>query len=110
MTDNTSNSKPIWWISWYTPKSLGGFTLLTPWWVSGWAFDENDEEVTSIVAAVRADSEKEAFETIEAAYEEENVKIPKKLRRFCRKFEEGDELPWERESTRFSLQDWMEWK
>lgn len=110
MTDNTKNSKPVWWISWYSPESLGGFELRTPWWRSGWMIEDNGTELTILVAAVRADNEDEAFEIIESSYDKEGTKIAKKFRRFSRRLDEGELLPWEQEGTRFPLGDWMEWE
>ena len=100
--------KPIWWISWYSPEALGGFTLTLPWWRSGWAIQEDNSELTLFVGAVRADTEDEAFAIIEAAYDtppDEGV-----TRRFAKKIDDGEELPWEHEGTRFPLGEWMEWE
>ena len=60
------------------------------------------------VAAVRADSEEDAYALVEGSYFDlpENVHIE---RRFCQALEEDAEKPWEREGTRFPLEDWMTW-
>lgn len=104
-TDLTA--KPAWWISWYSPEALGGFELHWPWWRSGWTIERDGTEKTVLVAAVRADTEDEAFEIIESAYlekPEDGVE-----RRFCDKLEDGETMPWEHEGTRFPLMDWQEW-
>lgn len=95
------------WISWYSPQSLGGFELRSPWWKAGWMFDENEEELSIIVAAIRAESEEDAFAKVEASYFEKPENGVE--RRFCETFEEGEIKPWEREDGRFQLGDWMEW-
>ncbi len=103
----TAAKKPAWWISWFSPESLGGFTLTAPWWRSGWYYDKDGNEVTILVAAVRADSKDEAFALIESSYDtkpEGGVE-----RRFIDRLEEDETKPWEHEGTRFPLGDWMEW-
>lgn len=99
--------KQAWWLSWYSPQALGGFELHTPWWVSGWSFDKDENEISVIVAAVRANSEDEAFALIEASYDTppDGGVEP----RFIEPLDE-DEFPWNREGSRFQLGDWMEWE
>lgn len=97
------------WISWYSVfEDDGGFSLKSPWWVSGWSYDREDREETIFVGAIRADSEDDAFEKIAQAYDvppEGGVK-----RRFIEELEEGKPRPWEHEGTRFPLNsEWMEW-
>ena len=96
------------WISWYSVfEYTGSFELHSPWWVSGWSYDADENEESIIVAAVRADSEEEAWEVVKQAYDT----YPKKgfRERFIETFEEGETKPWEREGGRFQLADWMEW-
>lgn len=95
------------WISWYsTYEEAGSFSLTSPWWVSGWAYDRDEREESVIVAAVRAESEDAAWEVVKQAYDT----YPEKgfRERFIEVLEEP--YPWSREDTRFQFQDeWMEW-
>lgn len=52
------------WLSWY--GSTVPFTLETPWWISGVRMSD---DANTIVAALRADSEDAAKETILAAHD-----------------------------------------
>lgn len=80
--------------------------LLSPWWRSGWSIHEDGTEETIFVAAVRADTEDEAFSIIEEAYDTKPENgVP---RRFAKKLDEAT-LPWQKEDTRFPFGDWMEW-
>lgn len=108
MTKAKTPKKPAWWISWYHPAELGGFELHWPWWSSGWSFDKDGNEINIFVAAVRADSEDEAFDLIESSYDEKPEKGLE--RRFCDKLEEDESKPWEHAGGRFQLGDWMSWE
>lgn len=43
------------WVSWYNNTSIP-FTIHSPWWVSGYTFDENDDEIDIICCAIKAES------------------------------------------------------
>lgn len=101
-------SLPAWWISWYSPQALGGFTLYWPWWRSGWSYDRDDNEVSIFVAAVRAESEDDAYEIIMKAYDNPPV-FTEENKRFCELFDAGEKMPWEHENPRFPFGDWMQW-
>lgn len=96
------------WISWTSCFDVdGGFELHSPWWISGWSYNEKDQEESVFVGAIRADSEDEAFAKISAAYDA--VPDGGVSRRFIEIFEKDEKKPWEREGGRFQLGDWMEW-
>ena len=83
--------------SFYT-SDLGSFEYHGPWWISGYT----SEDSPIIVAAVMANSEKEAYETLRLAFDED--KRPAKLKeRFC---EKHDGSPF---SDRFPQAGWMQW-
>jgi hypothetical protein len=107
MTD-VDTSKPAWWVSWYSPASLGGFELHWPWWRAGWEIEGYDQELTKLAALVRADTEDEAFAIIEESYHEKPEKGVE--RRFANIIKDGDKLPWQHEGSRFPLEDWMTWE
>lgn len=96
------------WLSWTTVfEDDGKFELHSPWWTSGWCLNAEEQEESVINAAVRADSEDQAWEKVAAAYE-----IPPEggvNKRFIHHVKDGDAKPWERAGTRFVIEDWMEW-
>jgi hypothetical protein len=57
------------WVSWYHFEKLGGFTLFCPWWVSGSRGCSDEDEGTSVCAAIPAASEVEAKEVVRLAYD-----------------------------------------
>ena len=107
-TQTETETLPAWWVSWYSPGKYGGFELHWPWWRTGWMYDENDEEVTIFVAAIRAESEDAAYELIAQAYDEPPT-FTDEDKRFCNSLEGKDKMPWEHEGTRFPFGDWMTW-
>lgn len=99
--------KQAWWISWWSDEEMGGFTLYSPWWTSGWSLDADGKEETVFVAAVRADSEDEAFKLVESSYDKDGIVVK---RRFADPMDEDEKKPWEHEGTRFPFGDWMIWE
>ena len=46
------------WVSWYCPHDLSGFELNSPWWISGYIFDEDEGiDVDIICSAIKAENE-----------------------------------------------------
>lgn len=100
------------WISWWSAPSLGGFTLATPWWVTGSRYDEKEisplisEDAAvathSICAAVSARNEAKARELIKKSYDKEPVDLEW---RFCYE-KPADWIPF---SDRFPKSGWMTW-
>lgn len=86
------------WLSWYHPIKAGGFELNSPWWISGSRFEP---EADTIVAAVKAVDEDDAWEIIRAAYDTPPEEIEK---RFCKVLEAQEPF-----SERFPRADWMVW-
>lgn len=99
-----STVQPGWWISWYSPHDLASFELHSPWWVSGYGFEENEDgdlvEVPTIVAAVRAENEDAAWDLIYSAYDDRPGDIEQ---RFC------EPLDAPAFTDRFPKADWMAW-
>lgn len=94
------------WISWTSVmEDEGGFELHSPWWVSGWSITEDDKEESIFVGAIRADSEEDAWAKIAAAYDTPPEKGVNQ--RFIEELKAP--YPWEHESPRFPLGDWMDW-
>jgi hypothetical protein len=92
-----------WWISWYADPADGPFELHTPWWISGSTMEHVQR--STIVAAVQAESEDDAWEVVREAYDAD----PKNLEeRFCTELTD-EKMPWERPGSRFQLADWMKW-
>lgn len=98
----TGVAETCWWLSW--EASQEEFELHSPWWVSGFAYYEQDgEEIerATICAAVRAATEDEAKAKILAAHDG-----PVVLEwRFC-----SDKGPdYDPFNGRFPRADWMAW-
>lgn len=92
-----------WWVSWYSPG--GDFTLNFPWWISGHAvvdFDDESRDVPTFVAAIEARTEAEAKAIVGRAYDNVPGKI---VWRFC------NERPadWSPFCDRFPRKAWMRW-
>lgn len=86
------------WLSWFHHKSMSGYGLAFPSWVSGespWG--------KTICAAIKATGEEEAWEIVEKSYAERPVVL---ARRFCNEQEEG----WSPFNDRFPKADWMTWE
>jgi len=94
-----------WWISWYHHPDDGSFELHSPWWITGYTIQEGYHRHT-IVAAVMAECEDDAWDKIRDAYDADPVNLEE---RFCDELKEGKSLPWEHAGTRFELADWMQW-
>lgn len=100
----------FYWISWYTPKELGGFNLKYPWWVTGHRLDPNDSvlekadvSVTpTVCAAVQAKNEAGARDIIKKSYDKEPVDLEW---RFCEE-RPDDWIPF---NERFPKSGWMTW-
>jgi len=88
-----------WWISWYAHPEDGPFELHTPWWVSGFTMEDPSRD--TIVAAVQAESEEDAWDVVLMSYDEVPTQLEK---RFCDPL--GDKEPF---SDRFPRADWMQW-
>ena len=92
-------TKKRWWVSWYHYDDDGPFEIHTPWWFSS---------ETAVCAAVLADSEEEARESIYEAYDNR----PDSLNwRFVEARDDGW-TPWNPdniENSRFQPADWMKW-
>jgi len=91
-----------WWISWYHHPDDGPFELHTPWWVSGFTIEEPQRE--TIVAAVMAEDEEDAWKVVRASYDTSPTRLEQ---RFCDAL--GDREPWSAEGGRFPRADWMQW-
>lgn len=74
-------------------------------WVSGWAITKDGKEESIFVGAIRASSEKDAWNKISQAYEQELKDGV--TQRFIE--EMSAPYPWEQENPRFPFGDWMEW-
>lgn len=96
------NQNKPYWISWYSPKSLGGWELHSPWWVSGYTYF-GEEEVPAICAAVMAIDEKEAKDKIYRSYDE----LPKEAIEW--RFVNERSEDWSPFSERFPQAAWMKW-
>ena len=89
-----------WWLSWYHPPALGSFELHSPWWISGCRLEDGAD---TIVAAVRAEDESEAWQVVYRSYDvapEYGLE-----RRFIRPLPEGTS-PF---TDRFTRDEWMAW-
>jgi hypothetical protein len=87
------------WISWYCPIDEP-FMLNFPWWISGWCYDKNDDEIDIICAAIKAEDEKAAKEIINSCYDkyQHNLNF-----RFVSE-RDDDWIPY---GDRFQKADWM---
>lgn len=100
-----------WWISWYHHPDDGPFELHTPWWISGFTMEEPARD--TIVAAVQAEDEANAWDVVNEAYDARPARLE---RRFCDELEDREQQPSAREpwstpeNGRFPRADWMEWK
>jgi len=88
------------WLSWKHYPKYGIFELHSPWWISG----EGDDYKT-IVAAVKAESEKQAKDIIEESYDVPLFLDPSPEWRFCDKRPDD----WSPFCDRFPRADWMIW-
>lgn len=88
------------WVSWI---DRGSFSYAGPWWVSGYAFDKNDAEVRTIVAAVMAESERDVHERIESVHDE---KGPIEWRFVSEQEDDWNPLAL---GDRFRAASWMKW-
>ena len=95
MSDNRN-----WWVSWYNSGRRDAFELHSPWWVSGTRLDDDAD---TIVAAVRAPTEKDAKAKIITAYDRPAVSSLEW--RFCKP--QADD--WQPFNDRFPRSDWMRW-
>jgi hypothetical protein len=86
------------WVSWYNKEPLKTFEPHSPWWISG--YDSDDNEI--IVAAIRAESENEAWEVVNCSYDDTN---PLFVKRFIT--EQSDD--WVPFCDRFPKSPWMDW-
>ena len=57
------------WVRWYSPKDRQ-FESIFPWWISGYFYDDNDNAMVILVAAVKAVDENAAEEIIKSSYDE----------------------------------------
>ena len=89
--------QPAWWLSWYSPPSLGPLVLHTPWWVTGRLSDKT----ATVVAAVQAADADAASELVYAAYDQRPDRIE------FRFVEPLDRSPF---LDRFPRADWMQWE
>lgn len=92
-----SDEKRGWWIGWYNTVDLATFELHSPWWISGYRDDDE-----TMVAAVWAADEDEAFEIVRAAYDEDPGPLERRLAGEL----EPDDSPF---SDRFPQSAWMAW-
>ena len=83
-------------VRWYD-KGYGPFSLYTPWWISGYDFDNN----TVFLAAIKAYSTDHVREIIYGCYDEKPDEIEFS---FIGEKEDGWEGPT---FDRFSWEDWM---
>jgi hypothetical protein len=90
-----------WWVSWYNTHTGDAFELHSPWWVSG---TRMSDDADTIVAAIRAPSEKAAKGKVIAAYDRPPVTSLEW--RFCEERPE-DWSPFG--SDRFPQAAWMQW-
>lgn len=86
-----------WWVSWYAPRELGGFHLLSPWWWSGF----RDEDAV-ICAAIQADEEEWARDVILVSYDSKPADLEWR-------FVEQRSADWSPFSDRFPRAGWMIW-
>lgn len=104
MTDANKN----FWLSWYHDQRFGEFELNSPWWISGYAWDHDDEELQTICAALRAKDENAVREKVYRSYD---VRPAYLEFRFC-ELRDDDWIPWDvapGEQVRFPKADWMIW-
>jgi hypothetical protein len=97
------------WISWYHHPDDGPFELHTPWWVSGCTLEEVQRD--TIVGAVQADSEDDAWQVVYESYDTPPTRIEP---RFCDKLDDeakgvSAREPWTEVDGRFPRADWMQW-
>jgi hypothetical protein len=86
------------WLSWYAHPDDGPFELHSPWWVSGFTMEE--VERSTIVAAVRAVDEEDAWEIVRASYDTPPTRLEVRFCEVLRKTPFG---------SRFPRADWMVW-
>jgi len=89
------------WLSWYHRPDDGVFEIHSPWWVSGYAYDNEGNELPTIVAAVKADSEDEAWQFVNLSYDNPPDSIDA---RFCDEMKKSSPF-----SDRFPRAEWMQW-
>jgi hypothetical protein len=98
-----------WWISWYHDRGFGPFELHSPWWISGFTMDDRE----TIVGAVQAETEKDAWEKVYASYDARPASIEE---RFIEELDDREQQPSARapwgtvENGRFQHADWMVWE
>jgi len=99
------NEMKNYWLSWISGRSCpyGAFELHAPWWVSGyWDYDGQDG-IPIIVAAIRAESEADAWVQVAKSFDDfEHTVINA---RFIK--EQPDD--WEPFNERFPRAGWMQW-
>lgn len=95
--DNTEDLSKNFWISWYSPKGEG-FTLNTPWWISG----ETGDDRLTICAAIRAKDEDDVALQIQAAYDNPHACLEWR-------FTEERNSFWSPFCSRFPQASWMQW-
>lgn len=90
------------WVRWYTCyETMGPFTLYTPWWQSGFTCEEPERQI--LVAAIKAESEKEVKDILLGCYDKrpDDIEIS-----FIDELEENWR-PETNKSGRFPCASWM---
>lgn len=87
------------WVSWYGTGIA--FTLITPWWISGYTVRE-DGDSPIICAAIRAKSSDEAEHIVRSAHDQ----YPDDL---VFRFVEPRDDDWTPFNGRFPRAEWMRW-
>ena len=88
------------WVSYYVPSDrLSDFELHSPWWISG--YTSEDRERSTIVAAIRADTEAAAAKRFRDAFDERPE--------FEERFIETQDAHWSPFCDRFPQNEWMAW-
>lgn len=93
------------WVRFYDySEHLRSFEYHGPWWVTGFTWDEKDEEMKVLCAAVRAESEEAAQRVIIGAYD--NKDGPAKW-----SFVDEQDTEWDPKDLgdRFVAKEWMKW-
>jgi hypothetical protein len=88
-----------WWVRWYGRPGYS-FEYHGPWWISGWA---GEDQTPIFVAAVCADNEDAAKEAIEASHDDGAAGIYE----WSFANERADD--WEPFCDRFPRAKWMKW-
>lgn len=87
-----------WWVSWWSGKDDGSFTLHSPWWISG---ERGEDDKQSFCAALIASTPEEAMGAVTDSYDR-----PHDLEwRFVN--ERPDD--WSPFCDRFKPRKWMQW-